>query len=286
MPSIYLETRKDAGDSNNTSFSVRPSVGFTARPAISSIAVEHSYASDESSASNPQQPTKSEMRPAAEVFGFLLEKRRPSNSMPISVEPTSAVLPVTRGVNLPVNHTQTTPATAMNSKQSPSPVGQPTVTATATRASRIPRGRRSLQLPGDFTTLNSETQLLTTPSTEPASTLIPTYNCNILRSATNTTERAHVATSHLTSNSERDVTSALAPKRSARRRSASCGPSRLIPSSWSALPDTTGTAHPKGLKSNDGKENTSIPVSAAKNVGLCTFSPFSFSAVVGSHTST
>ena len=226
------------------------------------------------------------MRPAAEVFGFLLEKRRPCVSMPTTVEPTSAILPVNRGVNLPVNRTQTAPATAMDSKQkSPSPVGQLAVTATATRASRIPRGRRSLQLPGDLTTLNSETQLLTTPSTEPASTLIPTYNSDILRSATNTTERARV-TSHFTSTSERDVASALAPKRRAHRRTTSCGPTRQIPSSWSALPGFTGTAHPKGLKSNDGKENTSNHVSAAKNVGLCTFSSSSFGAVVGSLTST
>jgi type IV secretory pathway TraG/TraD family ATPase VirD4 len=157
-------------------------------------------------------------------------------------------------------------------------VGQLTVTATASRASRIPRSsRRSLPLPGDLTTLNSETQLLTTSSTEPASTLIPTYNnYDILRSATNTntTERAH-----LTSASERDVTSELAPKRNAHRRSASCGPSVLIPNNQSALPDTTGAARPKGLMSDYSKENTN-PVSTAKKVALCTSSPSSFGAEV------
>ncbi len=331
-PSIYLETRKDApceGDPNTTWSSESPySMGFITRPAISSMAVEPSFTSDGSSASNPQQPTKPEMRPAAEVFGFLLEKRRPSNSMPISVESMSAVLPATRNVGLPVNHAHTAPATTLNFKQSPShsntlqpaevsastdtpssigsilvgpphtatildhtriplahgslsdgsPVGQLTVMATATRASRIPRGRRSLQLPSDSPILNPETQLLATPPTEPAKpTLIPTYNYDILRPATNTTGRAHVAASRLTC--ERD---ASAPKRSAHRRSVSCGPSRMIPNNWSAHPDTTGAARPKELKSGDGKENTN-PVSTAKNVSLCTFSPSSFGAVVRSH---
>ena len=276
MPSISLETRTDAaiGYSNKPLPPDRPSAGFTTRRAISSMTVEPSNTSDESLAPYPQQPTRPEMRPAAEVFGFLLEKRRSSGPMP-----TSAVLPVTRGVNLPVNHTRTAPASDMNSEQSPS-VGQPTVTAAASRASRIPRSRHSLPLPDDLTMLNSETQLLTTSSTVPASTLISTYNnYDILRSATHTTERAHVATSHLTSASERDVTSALASKRSAHRRSASCGPSVLIPNNRSALPDTTGATRPKGLKSDDSKENTN-PISTAKKVALCTSSPSSFGAEV------
>ena len=280
IPSISLETRTDAaiGYSNKPLPPDRPSAGFTTRRAISSMAVEPSNTSDESLAPYPQQPTRPEMRPAAEVFGFLLEKRRSSGPMP-----TSAVLPVTRGVNLPVNHTRTAPASAMNSEESPSPVEQLAVTAAASRASRIPRSRRSLPLPDDFTTLNFETQLLTTSSTEPASTPNPTYdNYDILRSATNTTERAHVATSHLTSASERDVTSAPAPKRSAHRRSASCGPTVLIPNNRSALPDTTGAARPKGLKSDDSKENTNS-VSTAKKVALCTSSPSSFDAEA-SHT--
>jgi hypothetical protein len=273
------------------------------------MAMEPSYTSDESSVLNPQQPTKPEMRPAAEVFGFLLEKRRPSNSMPINVDPTSVVLPATRNVGLPVKLAEVSASTdnpssigsilvdpphtttilnrtriplAHGSLPDGSSVGQLTVTATATRASRIPRGRRSLQLLSDPPTLNSETQLLTTPSTEPAkTTLIPAYNYDILRSTTNTTERAHLAASHLTS--ERDDTSALAPKRSAHRRSASCGPSRLLPNSWTALSDTTGATE---LRSDDGKENTSSSVSTVKNVGLCTFSPSSFGVVVGSHAST
>ena len=285
-------------------------MGFTTRPAISSVAVEPSYTSDEGSAPNPQQPTKPEMRPAAEVFGFLLEKRRPSNSMPISVEPTSVVLPATQNIGLPVkpakvsastdnasfigsnlvgpphtaavpNHTHIPLAHGVVSDGSL--VGQPTVTAT--RTSRIPRGRRSLQLPSDLPTLNPETQRLTTPSTEPAKpTLIPTYNHDILRSTTNTTERAHVVASHITS--ERDVTSVQLPKRGAHRRSASYGPSRLIPSHWRAPPDTTGTARPKELRSDDGKENTSNPVSTVKDVGLCTVSSSGNAAVIGSHTST
>ena len=265
------------------------------------MAVEPSYTSDESSTPNPQQPTEPETRPAAEVFGFLLGKRRPSNSMPISVEPTSAVLPATRNVGLSVKPPEVSAttdnpssigsilvdpphtATILNRTRIPlargslpdgSPVGQLTVTATATRASRIPRGRRSLLLPSNSPTLNPETQLLTSPSTEPAEpTSIPTYNYDILRSANHITEHAHVAASHLTS--ERDDTSALAPKRTSHRRSASasCGPSRVIPNNWIALSDTTGAARPKELRSCDGKENTSNPVSTVKNLGLCTFSP-------------
>jgi hypothetical protein len=293
MPSICLESRTDAvvGASNNALPSNRPPAGFTTRPAISSMAVEHSYTSNESSASNTQQPTKPEMRPAAEVFGFLLEKRQRSTSMPMSVVPTSNFIPATRNINLPANHTRTTSATAKISKPpvslsnalqpagisasavTPSSNGSnlvdPSHTATATRASRIPRGRLSLQL-------NPETQLLTTSSKGPAPTLI-SNNYDMLRSATNTVERAHVATSHLTSASERDVTPA--PKRSAHRRSASSGMSRQIPNSWRAVPATTGAAHSKGLRVDDGKENTSNPVSTAKNVGLRTSSS-SFGAVV------
>ena len=305
ISSICLETRTDAvvGSSNNPLSSDRPPVGFTTRHAISSMAVEHSYTSNESSTSYPQQPTKPETRPAAEVFGFLLEKRRRSASMPLSVEPTSNLLPATRNINLPTNHTRTTSATAIKSKPSqslsntlqpgkvsastdtPSSIGdlsQPTttpnytripraresladgppiVTVTATRPSRIPRGRLSLQL-------NPETQLLTTSSKGPAPTPNPN-NYDILRSATNT---AHVATSQITSTFERDITAAPAPKRNAHRRSVSSGMSRQIPNSWRAVPAATGAAHPKGFRADDGKENTSNPVSTAKNAGLCTFS--------------
>jgi hypothetical protein len=273
MPSICLESRTDAvvGASNNALPSNRPPAGFTTRPAISSMAVEHSYTSNESSASNTQQPTKPEMRPAAEVFGFLLEKRQRSTSMPMSVVPTSNFLPATRNINLPANHTRTTSATAKISKPpvslsnalqpagisasavTPSSNGSnlvdPSHTATATRASRIPRGRLSLQL-------NPETQLLTTSSKGPAPTLI-SNNYDMLRSATNTVERAHVATSHLTSASERDVTPA--PKRSAHRRSASSGMSRQIPNSWRAVPATTGAGDkveiPSGLTSGPPPAN-------------------------------
>ncbi|KAH9066498.1 hypothetical protein EDB87DRAFT_428621 [Lactarius vividus] len=315
-PSIDLEARKAAvicgapWESNNASSDSPYPVGFTTRPTVSSMAVEPSFTSDESWASNLQQPT----RPAAEVFGFLLEKRRPSNSMPTSIEPTSAVLP-TRNDSLPAKRGRTASATTFNLKLSSSrsnvlrpaelsasadipssigsilvdppltasildhtripvaheslphgPVGQLTAIATATRVSRIPRGRRSLQLPSDSPTLSPEAQLITS-ATEPAKrTLIPMNNYDILRSATNTTGYPHVAASHLTS--ERDAPSALAPKRNARRRSVSHGPTRLIPSSWNALPDTIGAARPKELKSDDGKENTFNPVGTDKNVGL------------------
>ncbi|KAH9165105.1 hypothetical protein EDB89DRAFT_2013297 [Lactarius sanguifluus] len=316
-PSIYLETCKDAvvcGDAPETNTGLSSDspypVDFITRPAVSSMAVEPSFTSDESSASNLQQPT----RPAAEVFGFLLEKRRPSNSMPTSVGPTPAILPATRNASLPAKRGRTASATTFNLKQSSSrsnilrpaelsasadtpssngsilvdpprrattldhthipltngslpdgpPVGQLTVMATATRVSRIPRGRRSLQLPSDSPTLNPETQLRITSPTETDKSTMNNYD--VLRLATNTTGQAHVAASHLTS--ERDATSVLAPKRSARRRSVSHGPTRLIPSSWNALPDTTGAARPKELKSDDGKENTLNPASTDKDVGL------------------
>ncbi|KAH9013267.1 hypothetical protein EDB85DRAFT_2034262 [Lactarius pseudohatsudake] len=250
-PSIYLETRKDAVvcddapcESNTASSPDSPyPVGFITRPAVSSMAVEPSFTSDESSASNLQQPT----RPAAEVFGFLLEKRRPSNSMPTSVGPTSAVLPTARNASLPAKRGRTASGTTFNLKQSSSrsnvlrpaelsasadtsssigsfvvdpprtattldhtripltngslpdgpPVGQLTVMTTATRVSRIPRGRRSLQLPSDLPTLNPETQLHITSPTETAKSTMNNYD--ILRSATNTTGHAHVTalTSHL-----------------------------------------------------------------------------------------
>ncbi len=315
--SIYSETRKDVvvrdcapceGNSNTTSSSYSPyPMNIITRPAISSLAVEPSYTSDDSSVPNTQQSTRPELRPAAEVFGFLLEKRRLSNSVPKTVELTSAE-PSARNVGPPEHPAHTVPVdtpscigpilvdpphtgtilnhsrpVAHGSLSNGSRVGQ--VTVTATRASRIPRGRRSLQLSSDSPTLDPDTELLTI-STEPAAkpTLIPTRNYGILQPTKNTTEHARAA-SHFASTSERNVTSALAPKRNAHRRSASCDSSRLIPNNWNALP-YTGTAHPKELKSNDDKENISNSASAPKDIGSCTLYLSSFDAVVGSHTST
>ena len=274
--------------------------------------------------------TESELRPAAEVFGFLLEKRRSRRSTSINRDlPLSATSPW--DFNSSTNHVHDAPATPLNTKHSPthsndlrpadipasvdtpSTVGsilvdpphtaailnhtripvshgrlhdssnteQPTSMAIAARASRIPRGRRSLQIPSDWRTSTSETHSHSTSPTEPVmitSTLTPAYGA--LRSATNAADGSSVLAPLLCSKD--DATAAPALMRSAHRRSASHGSSRPIPGNWDAGLDAVKAARVKGFKPDSvNKENI---VGTMENAGMRPLS--SFTPVNSSHSCT
>jgi hypothetical protein len=265
--------------------------------------VEPSCTSDDNPAMPPKHTTESELRPAAEVFGFLLEKRRSRRSTSINRDlPLSATSPW--DFNSSTNHVHDAPATPLNTKHSPShpndlrladvpasadtpstvgsilvdpphtaailnhtriPIlhgrlhggsntGQPTAMA-ITSASRIPRGRRSLQIPSDWRTSTSETHAYSISPTEPVkttSTLTPAYGA--LRSATNAVDRPSVLSPHLCPKDDATVAPALV--RSAHRRSASYGSSRPIPDNWDVGLDAVKAARVKGFKPESvNKEN-------------------------------
>ena len=296
---------------------------------IPSAAVEPSCTSNDNPAMPPKHTIESELRPAAEVFGFLLEKRS-RRSISINRDlPLSATSPWEFSSS--TNQVHDTPATPLNTKRSsshlnnlqlvdvptsadtPSTVGsilvdppytaailnhkripilhgrlhegsntgQPTAMAITTRASRIPRGRRSLQIPSDWRTSTSEAHPYSTSPTEPVkttSTLTPA--CGALRPATHATDRPSVLAPHL--GPEDDATVAPVLMRSAHRRSASYGSSRLIPDSWDEGLDGVRTARVKGFKpASVNKENI---VGTTENAGM---RPLSFFTLVNaSHSCT
>lgn len=277
---------------------------------ISSVAVEHSYTSDEKLALPPKHTTESELRPAAEVFGFLLEKRR-SISM---TKGLSSSTPSPWGLNSSTGHVHGAPTTPSNTKRSSShfsdlrpaemsapgdtpstlgsilvdpphtatilnhtriPVlqgrlhegsntGQPTDMAIATRASRIPRERRNLQIPSGRRASTSETYSSPVPPTEPVKpTPATAYRSGAVSSATNAINHPSAVASHL---SPEVATFAPVAMRSAHRRSASYGSNRPIPREWDAGLDAIRMARVRGLKSsNVDKENIA---STLENVGM------------------
>jgi hypothetical protein len=296
-------------------------------PSIPSVAVQPSYTSDDNPALPPKHTTESELRPAAEVFGFLLEKRRSRRLISINRDlPLSATAPW--DFNSSINHVHDAPATPLNAKHSqshlndlrpaevpasadtPSTVGsilvdpphmaailnhtripilhgrlhegsntgQPTVMAITPRVSRIPRGRRSLQIPSDWRTSTSETHSYSISPTEPVkttSTLTPAYGA--LCSATNAADRPSVPAPH--PHPKDDATVAPALVRSAHRRSASYGSSRPIPGNWDAGLDAVKAARVKGSKPESvNKENI---VGTTENAGMRPLS--SFTPVNASH---
>jgi hypothetical protein len=284
---------------------------------IPSVAVQPSYTSDDNPALPPKHTTESELRPAAEVFGFLLEKRRSRRSISINRDlPLSATSPW--DFNPSTNHAHDAPATPLNAKHSqshpndlrpaevpasadtPSTVGsilvdpphtaailnhtripilhgrlhegsntgQPTAMAITPSASRIPRGRRSLQIPSDWWTEPVKT----------ASTLTPAYGA--LRSATNAADRPSVLAPHLCPKDDATVAPAL--MRSAHRRSVSHGSNRPIPDSWDVGLDAVKAARVKGFKPESvDKENI---VGTTENAGMRPLS--SFTPVNASHSCT
>ncbi len=144
--------------------------------------------------------------------------------------------------------------------------GQPTAMAITTRAGRVPRGRRSLQIPSDWRASTSETYSSSVSPTEP------------FKTTANAADRPSDLSPHL---SPRDA-AALVPMRSAHRRSASYGSSRPIPGNWDAGLDAVRAARIKGFKpENANKENI---VGTTENAGMCTLS--SSTPVYASHSCT
>ena len=336
--SFHLETPKEMFPSNGASRERNPDTTLSDGPhtintvpnsSVPSMAAQPSYTPDDNPAMPPKHTTESELRPAAEVFGFLLEKRRSRRSISINRDlPLSATSPW--DFNSSANHVHDTPATPLNTKHSPthlndlrpadvpasadtpstvgsilvdpphtaailnhtripilhgrlhggSNTGQPTAMA-ITGASRIPRGRRSLQIPSDWRTPTSEAPSYSTSPTEPVkttSTLTPAYGA--LRSATNAADCPSVLAPHLCPKDDATVAPALV--RSAHRRSASYGSSRPIPDNWDAGLDAVKAARVKGFKPESvNKENI---VGTTENAGMRPLS--SFTSVYVSHSCT
>jgi hypothetical protein len=91
-------------------------VDFDPHSSISSVAVELSYTSDDNPALPPRHTIESELRPAAEVFGFLLEKRQSHRLITMNRE-----LPMSPwDINSSTGHVHDALATPLNTKHSPS----------------------------------------------------------------------------------------------------------------------------------------------------------------------
>jgi hypothetical protein len=289
------------------------SVDLKTHTAISSITVEPSYSSD-----NPalvaRHTTEPELRPATEVFGFLLDKRRSRRSISMNMgRPLTAPstpwdlksskdqvydVPATpfSARQLPPNSSDLRPVGGSALADSPSTVGsilvdpphtaailnhtripvaqgsrigQQTATGVTTRASRIPRGRHSLQL--DTWTPTSEIYVPTTAPAELSNPSAPACRSDALSPASNAIKRPSVVTTLVPP--KQDASFAQVPMRSTHRRSVSHGTSRP-PSTYRDMGfDATKMARVKGLKSASGnKENI---LSDVGNAGIRVFSSFS-----------
>ncbi|KAI0272365.1 hypothetical protein BC834DRAFT_1038476 [Gloeopeniophorella convolvens] len=253
-----------------------------ALPLISSMEVEPSVTPDQSHVPSATLISSLEMRPAAEVFSFLLDKRR--NSMRKISEPLPSRPNFTRDVDPSNGPSSIPPATPLQRGRSasidtPSSIGsiladpphaatilnhtripiahgklpeghraeQITFASVAARPSRIPRGTRS----------SSETQLPLASTEAFKPTQIPAYSRDALRS--NNVSARTPAVSHTVSKSEEIFTPV--PSRKPQRRSASYGSSALISESWQSTP---GAIKPRA----DGdKENSSPAVGVDENAG-------------------
>ncbi|KAH9967463.1 hypothetical protein BC827DRAFT_1174318, partial [Russula dissimulans] len=289
--SFHLETLQDTVSNgpfheNKPEISLSDSphtVDVNTPPVISSMEVELSYTSDDNPASAPKHTTESELRPAAEVFGFLLEKRRP-RSMSMNREFPSIAPPSARPgtSNAPLNSKQSpsdsnnlrpgevpavtdTPSTVGSILMDPphtailertrtpvvhgrlhegSRTGQATATAVATGESRIPHDRRSLQIPSGSQKPTCEAHLSPKSPIEPVKrTLASTSSDDALHLAINAGGRQSGVPP------KRDVP---LPPRNMYRRSVSYGSRGVIPESKDAGLEVMGMAHVKGLKSNAG----------------------------------
>ena len=286
---------------SDTTFPDSPdTVDFDPHSSISSVTVELSYTSDDKPAPPPKHTTESELRPAAEVFGFLLEKRRSHRSVSMNSElPLSAFSPCpatpSNAKHLPsdlrpaeVSAWADTPstigsilvdpphmATILNHTRIPvlherphkgSNAEQPIAMAITTRARR---GHRNLQLPSGRRASTSDTYLSPVSPTEPVKpALAPAYHNGSLLSSTNTANRPSIVAPHLIP--KEDGTLAPVSKRNAHRRSASYGSSRPpIPGIWDAGLDSIRKARIRGLKSD--KENI---ISTLENAGMRMLSSF------------
>jgi hypothetical protein len=137
------------------------SVDLSTCPASSSMHVELSYTSDENPSLASKRATEPELRPAAEVFGFLLEKRRPrtDKELPLAVSASHyfdsstnrvPIAPMTslNGNQFPLQSNSSQPVEASASTDAPSTVGSilfdPPHTATILNHTRIPVAHEGL----------------------------------------------------------------------------------------------------------------------------------------------
>lgn len=280
---------------------------------MSSMTVEPSYS--DNPALVARHTTEPELRPATEVFGFLLDKRRSRRSIsmntgrPVTAPSTPWDLKSSKSQvydvpattfstrQLPQNSSDLRPVGVSALADSPSTVGsilvdpphtaailnhtripvaqgsrigQQTATGVTTRASRIPRGRHSLQL--DTWTPTSEIYVPTTAPAELSKpSLAPACRSDALSPATNAIKRPSVVTTLIPP--KQDASFAQVPMRSTHRRSVSHGTSRPPSAYWDMGFDATKMARVKGLKSASGnKENI---LSDVGNAGIRVFSSLS-----------
>ncbi|KAI9510495.1 hypothetical protein F5148DRAFT_570433 [Russula earlei] len=310
--SFHLETPKDTVLGNDPFREIKPKISLSDsshaidpdphRATISSTTVELSYTSEDNPALQPKHTTESESRPAAEVFGFLLEKRQARSPMPMKRQ-----LSLTAHTSTPwdlkssTGHVHGVPATPLNPKRSqshsnrfrpgelpfsdtPSTVGsivvdpphtatilehsripvvhgrpcedsragQLTATAITTRVSRVPRGRRSLQLASGTQIPIFENHTSSTSLTKSVKqTVASTGRDDALRLVTNAVEQQSCVSPHLSS--KYDVTF---PLRSAHRRSVSYSSSRPGLDDRDAGHEALRMAHGRGSRLSVGnKEN-------------------------------
>ncbi|KAF8461475.1 hypothetical protein DFH94DRAFT_488499 [Russula ochroleuca] len=279
---------------SNTTLSDSPdTVDFDPHTSISSVTVELSYTSDDSPALSPKHTTESELRPAAEVFGFLLEKRRSitmNRELALSApspDPNSLTGHVHDGLATPSNAKHSSsllndsrPAEVAAWVDTPSTVGSilvdPPHTATILNHTRIPvlHGRlhegsnTELSTAMAITTRASriprERRNLQNPSGRRASTsdtfLSPVSPMEPIKSTLAPAYHNGVLLSATNAANrphlppKEDGTLAPVSMQDAHRRSASYGSRRPpIPGIWDAGLDSIRKARVRGLKSD--KEN-------------------------------
>ena len=160
--SFRLETPKDSehGDTmfcesdritaSSDGSSHPPRVDLNTHTIMPSMSVAPSYSSDDNPALAAKHTTESELRPATEVFGFLLEKRRSrrSISMPLTVPSSPCDL------NSSTSPWDDVPATPLNTKQSSNPNDLRPVAASASVGTPSTVGSILVDPPNTATILN------------------------------------------------------------------------------------------------------------------------------------
>jgi hypothetical protein len=306
-----LETPKDTVPSNGAFCDTIVSDGhhtvdFDPRSSISSVAVELSYTSNNNPAPPPKHTTEPELRPAAEVFGFLLEKRRSitmnkefpspwdfgSSTGRVHDPPTTPSN--TKHPSSHFNDSRPTRVSALS--DTPSTVGSilvdPPHTATILNHTRIPvlQGRlHEGSITGQPTDMAITTRAsriprgrrLQIPSGRRASTseayLSPISPTELVKPTLAPTYRNGALRSAINAanrpsvdaphlSPEEDATFGPVPIRGVHRRSASYGSKRAIPRDWDAGLDAIRTARVKGLKSDN--VNKENIVGTLENAGM------------------
>lgn len=284
---------------------------FDPDSSISSVAVELSYTSDDNPALPSKHTIESELRPAAEVFGFLLEKRRSHRSITMNRE-----LPLSLwDFDASTGHVHDALATPLNTKHSPSHFDDlrpaaasaladtpstlgsilvdPPHTATILNHTRMPvlhgrlHERSNTGLPTAMAITTRASRIprghRNLPSGRRASTsetylspVSPTEPVKPTLAPTYCSDALRSATDAVNRPPvvapHEDATFAPVPMRNVHRRSASYGSRRPIPGDWDAGLDAIRMARVKRLKSdNVNKENS---ISTSENAGMRLLSSF------------